>query len=124
MFHYKFVLLNILVVFNEIFDCLILSKVLFCSAMGVQSKSQSLPSHVTLRTIDQLILEALRVSPEDLASQLTLLDLTVFCQIAPDELMSCAWNKKNKLIVAPNVVAFTKRFNHVSIYFNDLLTVL
>lgn len=85
------------------------------SAMGVQSKSQSLPSQVTLRNLDQLILEALRVAPEDLASQLTLLDLDVFRLIAPDELMSCAWNKKNKLVVAPNVVAFTKRFNHVSI---------
>uniref|UniRef100_A0A1B6ILL5 Ras-GEF domain-containing protein n=2 Tax=Homalodisca TaxID=139475 RepID=A0A1B6ILL5_9HEMI len=85
-------------------------------AMGVQNKSQSLPSHVSLKSMDQLILEALRVSPEDLASQLTLLDLAVFCEIAPDELMSCAWNKKNKLVVAPNVVAFTKRFNHVSFW--------
>ena len=30
--------------------------------------------------------------------------------------MSCSWNKKNKLEVAPNVVAFIKKFNHVSFW--------
>jgi len=89
-------------------------------ATGVQpqsgSKSHSLPAQVSLRSMDQLVLEALRVSAEDFASQLTLLDLQVFVQITPDELVSCAWNKKNKLLITPNVVAFTKRFNHVSFW--------
>lgn len=89
------------------------------SALGVQSKSQSLPNQVTLKNIDTVILEALRVAPEDLASQLTLLDLETFSKISPNELMSCAWNKRNKHSVAPNVVAFTKRFNHVRLELID-----
>lgn len=54
------------------------------------------------------------ILPEDWAAQLTLLDLNIFSQISPEELSSCSWNKKQKLEVAPNVVAFTRQFNHVS----------
>ena len=55
-------------------------------------------------------------SPDDLASQITLLDHPVFCSIMPDELTSCSWTKKNKETVAPNVVAFIRRFNYISFW--------
>lgn len=61
-------------------------------------------------------LNSMSFSPEELASQLTLLDCPAFRAIGPEELVSCSWNKKNKLEVAPNVVAFIRRFNHVAFW--------
>jgi len=62
------------------------------------------------------ILDILRVSPEDLATQITRLDFPVFKAIEPDELTCCGWTKKDKVKQAPNVVQLTRRFNHVSFW--------
>ncbi|XP_071537509.1 ras-specific guanine nucleotide-releasing factor RalGPS1-like isoform X4 [Panulirus ornatus] len=62
------------------------------------------------------VLDLLRVAPEDLATQITRMDFPVFKSITPEELTSCGWTKKDKIKSAPNVVEFTRRFNHVSFW--------
>lgn len=87
-------------------------------------KTNSLPANAKMESWDDdSIQSAVQVSPDVLASQITLLDFPVFCSIQPDELRSCAWTKKNKSIIAPNVVYFTKRFNQV-LFTNILFTCL
>lgn len=85
------------------------------AATPPSNKSHSLPPNSSIN-LDNVIISALRIPPEELASQITLLDLPVFTAIKMDELTSCAWTKKNKVLITPNIVAFTRRFNHTSFW--------
>lgn len=79
-----------------------------------QFKTNSLPAASSMsQSWDTMVCSVLRIAPEDIANQLSLLDLLCFKSIKPEELTTCGWTKLNKLMVAPNVVAFTKRFNRV-----------
>uniref|UniRef100_A0A5S6R3Z4 Ras-GEF domain-containing protein n=1 Tax=Trichuris muris TaxID=70415 RepID=A0A5S6R3Z4_TRIMR len=72
--------------------------------------------HAEERQFDPVTFNMLKVGAEEIAAQLTLGDLPIFKAIRPEELTSCAWNSRNKLQVAPNVVAFIRRFNHVCLW--------
>ncbi|XP_028817131.1 ras-specific guanine nucleotide-releasing factor RalGPS2 isoform X2 [Denticeps clupeoides] len=68
------------------------------------------------KSFDAVVFDVLKVTPEEYAGQITLMDAPVFRAVQPEELSSCGWNKKEKHSLAPNVVAFTRRFNQTSFW--------
>ena len=89
---------------------------MFRSNQTHYTKSKSLPAHSTIKNFEKVSLNVQSISPDELANQLTLLDYAVFKLIQPEELSSCAWTRKDKNTNTPNIVAFTKRFNHTSFW--------
>ncbi|XP_053470583.1 ras-specific guanine nucleotide-releasing factor RalGPS2 isoform X2 [Ictalurus furcatus] len=76
------------------------------------------------KSFDAVVFDVLKVTPEEYAGQITLMDAPVFKAIQPEELSSCGWNKKEKHSSAPNAVAFTRRFNQKLCDMNNLHAVM
>ncbi|KAM4574129.1 ras-specific guanine nucleotide-releasing factor RalGPS2 isoform X6 [Fundulus heteroclitus] len=89
------------------------------TASEKSSSSESLSDRASSelkKSFDAVVFDVLKVTPEEYAGQITLMDAPVFKAIQPEELSSCGWNKKEKHSSAPNVVAFTRRFNQTSFW--------
>uniref|UniRef100_A0A3B5AGM3 Ral GEF with PH domain and SH3 binding motif 1 n=1 Tax=Stegastes partitus TaxID=144197 RepID=A0A3B5AGM3_9TELE len=85
-----------------------LISLLFTSMFNGLSSSESLdgPCVDYAKSYDAVVFDVLKVTPEEFA-----------------ELASCGWNGKEKHSLAPNVVAFTRRFNQVSFWLvREILT--
>nr|XP_006822058.1 PREDICTED: ras-specific guanine nucleotide-releasing factor RalGPS1-like [Saccoglossus kowalevskii] len=91
-------------------------KIVMSEDRGSQDSLDSRWTLPRMKSYDAVVFDMLRVTPDDFASQITLLDEPVFKSIKPEELITCAWSSKDKHKLAPNIVAFTRRFNHVSFW--------
>lgn len=56
----------------------------------------------------------MKVDPEEVARQLTLIDFDLFSKIQPYECHGQAWLKKDRDKRAPGIVAMTEHFNYIS----------
>ncbi|CAG9535080.1 unnamed protein product [Cercopithifilaria johnstoni] len=65
---------------------------------------------------DIVMFDVLKVRAEDIASQITLIDISLFKAVTSQELLGGAWTKKSKHVDASNIVAFTDRFNSVCLW--------
>uniref|UniRef100_A0A3Q3VUZ9 Ras-specific guanine nucleotide-releasing factor RalGPS1 n=1 Tax=Mola mola TaxID=94237 RepID=A0A3Q3VUZ9_MOLML len=83
--------------------------------LDASSSSDSLdgPCVDYAKSYDAVVFDVLKVTPEEFSVSITQLT----------ELASCGWNGKEKHSLAPNVVAFTRRFNQVSFWLvREILT--
>ncbi|KAI3384769.1 hypothetical protein SNEBB_007006 [Seison nebaliae] len=65
---------------------------------------------------NNVVFDISKVSADDFASQMTLIDLPLFQKIQAEELLSMGWTGREKMEKAPNIVIFTRRFNYINFW--------
>jgi son of sevenless-like protein len=60
-------------------------------------------------------------SAQELAIQLTLIEMDLFRRIEPKECFGLSWSKQNKEELAPNIVAISDRFNKISVWISSTI---
>lgn len=66
--------------------------------------------------------QLLKVEPAELANQITIYDVQLFRNIKQEEILGFGWKTPRKAILAPNITAYTRRFNQISFWtINEIL---
>lgn len=76
-----------------------------------KSPPSILPKYFNAETFDFI-----DIDPQEIARQLCILEFQLFKQMSPKEFLNQKWNKPDKEINAPNVVAVIKQFNRMSFW--------
>ncbi|CAH8540391.1 unnamed protein product [Heterobilharzia americana] len=76
------------------------------------------PDHTSVSSLaeDAAFADITKVSSEDFAKQITLIELSLFKAIRREEFASLKWNGREKHLYAPNIVASTRWFNQVNFW--------
>jgi len=69
---------------------------------------------LAFETLTVSSLTFLQIDPLEIARQLSMIEQKIYRSINPSELLNMAWQKKDKEIISPNIVALTKIFNKIS----------
>lgn len=60
-------------------------------------------------------------NPTEIARQITIIEYNIFRKITPKECFALGWNKKDKNIQSPNIVALIERFNVMSAWISTMI---
>ncbi|CAH8875371.1 unnamed protein product [Trichobilharzia szidati] len=76
------------------------------------------PDHASISSLAEEVAFAdiTKVSHEDFAKQITLIELSFFKAIRREEFASLKWNGREKHLYAPNIVASTRWFNQINFW--------
>jgi len=96
------------------------------SSMSFYSMLSSSLSNLSINAFNYKLefanFQLLKVEPAELANQITIYDVQLFRNIKQEEILGFGWKTPRKAILAPNITAYTRRFNQISFWtINEIL---